>query len=118
LITYWNQAAERIFGHCSTDVLGQTLDIITPTQHQKRHWDGYAKTMQSGQTRYGHSVLRVPALHKDGHTISIAFTITLLHSDAHEITGIAAVIRDETAQFMQIKGLKQRIIELEKNAAT
>ena len=50
--------------------------------------------------------------------ISIAFTITLLHSDAHEITGIAAVIRDETAQFMQIKGLKQRIIELEKNAAT
>ena len=74
--------------------------------------------MQSGQTRYGHSVLRVPALHKDGHTISIAFTITLLHSDANEITGIAALIRDETAQFMQIKDLKQRIIELEKNAAT
>ena len=115
LIIYWNKGAQAIFGYSQSDVMGKTLDLITPKQHQKRHWEGYAKTMQTGVTRYGSSVLRVPANHQDGHSISIAFTVTLLYSDHHDITGIAAIIRDETRQFMENKKLKQRINELEKS---
>ena len=39
-ITVWNPAAERIFGFTAAEALGQTLDLITPERHRRRHWDG------------------------------------------------------------------------------
>jgi hypothetical protein len=53
--------------------------------------------MQTGRTAYGDRTLEVPALHHDGHLMSVAFTVTLLRSaDGERVTGIAAVIRDDT----------------------
>src|SRR3954463_12600457 len=72
-IILWNPACERMFGHTEAEALGQSLDLIIPQRQQQRHWDGYEKTMHSGTTKYGNDVLRVPAVHKDGHTLSIAF---------------------------------------------
>ena len=95
-ITVWNPAAERIFGFTAADALGQSLDLITPERHRRRHWDGYAKTMRTGITRYGAETLRVPAIHKDGHQLSIAFTVGMIRDATDQVTGIVAVIRDET----------------------
>ena len=50
-IQYWNAGAERIFGYPASDALGQSLDIIIPQSLRTRHWEGYAKTMQTGTTR-------------------------------------------------------------------
>lgn len=112
-IVVWNPAAERIFGFTAAEALGQPLDLITPDRHRRRHWDGYAKTMETGVTRYGTKLLKVPALHKDGHALSIAFTVGLLKDEAGTVTGIAAVIRDETERWQDEKQLRQRISELE-----
>jgi PAS domain S-box-containing protein len=116
-IVLWNAAATRIFGFTEADALGQSLDIIIPERQRGRHWDGYAKTMSSGETRYGSSLLRVPALHKDGHTLSIAFTVALLKGPQGEVEGIAAVIRDETSRFQDERALRKRITELEARLA-
>ena len=94
-ITLWNPAAERMFGHTESEALGQSLDIIIPQRQQQRHWDGYHKTMATGITRYGSDVLRVPAVHKDGHTLSIAFTVALLQGPDGQVSAIVAAIRDE-----------------------
>ena len=40
--------------------------------------------MLSGHSRYGTEVLRVPALHKDGRALSIAFTVALVNSPDSE----------------------------------
>jgi PAS domain S-box-containing protein len=116
-ITLWNAAAERMFGFTREDALGQSLDLIIPERLRARHWDGYHKTMETGQTRYGNDVLRVPAVHKDGRALSIAFTVSLLHSPSHELTGIVAVIRDETARFQEDRNLRKRLAELEARVA-
>ena len=58
-------------------------------------------------------LLRVPAIHKDGRALSIAFTVALLYSPERELTGIVAVIRDETARFQEDRNLRKRIAELE-----
>lgn len=113
-ITLWNPAAVRMFGHTESEALGQALDIITPERHQKRHWDGYFKTMQTGITRYGNDVLRVPAMHKDGHTLSIAFTVALMHGLDNKVSNIVAVIRDETARFQEDRALRKQLTELER----
>lgn len=116
-ITLWNPAAVRMFGFSEQEALGQSLDLIIPQRQQQRHWDGYHKTMQTGITRYGNDVLRVPAVHKDGHTLSIAFTVALLHGADKQVSAIVAVIRDETSRFAEERGLKKRITELETQLA-
>ncbi|TCK35053.1 PAS domain S-box-containing protein [Paraburkholderia sp. BL8N3] len=112
-ITLWNPAAERMFGFTEDEALGKSLDIIIPERLRGRHWSGYQKTMDTGVTRYGHDVLRVPAIHKDGRSMSIAFTVALLHAPDKSISGIVAVIRDETERFAEDRNLRKRLAELE-----
>ena len=116
-ITLWNPAAERIFGFTQADALGQSLDLIIPHRQRQRHWDGYHKTMETGITRYGNDVLRVPALRKDGTTLSIAFTVAMLHTPEGKVSAIVAIIRDESARFAEERGLRKRLMELESQAA-
>jgi PAS domain S-box-containing protein len=115
-ITFWNPAAERMFGFTQSEALGKSLDLIIPERLRGRHWDGYHKTMATGETRYGNDVLRVPAVHKDGRSMSIAFTVALLYSPQNELNGIVAVIRDESARFKEDRLLRQRLAELEASA--
>src|ERR1017187_607480 len=114
-IDLWNPAAERLFGFTQAEALGNSLDLIIPERLRERHWAGYGKTMASGETRYGRDVLRVPAAHKDGRVLSIAFTVGLLYGPQREVAGIVAVIRDETTRFAEERNLRKRIAELERN---
>ena len=112
-IRLWNTAAAGMFGYTEEEALGQSLDLIIPERLRKRHWDGYDKTMASGTTRYGNDVLRVPAVHKDGRALSIAFTVAMLFTPAGEVSAIVAIMRDETIRFNEERALKKRVAELE-----
>ena len=113
VIRLWNAAAERLFGFTPAEALGSSLDLIIPERLRERHWAGFAQTMATGQTRYQHDVLRVPAMHKDGRTLSIAFTVGLLLGAQRTVTGLVAVIRDETKRFAEERDLRKRLAELE-----
>jgi PAS domain S-box-containing protein len=79
IIRFWNPGAERIFAHVRDDAIGHSLDLIIPERLRQRHWDGYRRNMETGKSRYGEGdMLSVPALHKNGRTISVEFTITPL----------------------------------------
>ena len=116
-INLWNPSATRMFGFTEAEALGKSLDIIIPQRQQQRHWDGYHKTMETGVTRYGNDVLRVPAVHKDGHSLSIAFTVALLHAADGTISDIVAVVRDESNRFAEDRALRKRLMELEAQIA-
>jgi len=111
-IIVWNPAAERIFGFSADEALGHKLDLIIPERYRVRHWEGYRKAMAAGSTRYASDVLRVPAVHKDGRPLSIAFTVALLSSPDGQIEAVAAIVRDETARWKEEQELRRRLAEL------
>ena len=117
-IVLWNPACERMFGHSAAEVLGRSMDMIIPERLRKRHWDGYHHTMATGVTKYGTDVLRVPAVDKAGRSMSIAFTVAMLHTPDGKVSAIASVIRDETSRFNDDRALRKRLAELEAELAT
>jgi PAS domain S-box-containing protein len=113
-ITFWNGAAAELFGWSSAEAVGQTLDLIIPERLQTRHWDGYRRVMETGETDYAGRLLEVPAVHRDGRRLSVAFTVSLIQPPGHERPdGIAAVIRDDTERFAERRRARDRIAELE-----
>jgi PAS domain S-box-containing protein len=112
-IQLWNSGAETIFGYTSEEAIGKSLDLIVPEKLRERHWKGYNRVMETGESRYGSELLKVPALRKDGNTLSVEFTILLVRNHRNEIIGTAAIIRDVTESWKQEKKLKQKLKSLE-----
>ena len=118
-IRYWNSGAVRLFGHTAEEAVGQSLDLIIPEGLRARHWDGYRETMRTGRTRYGDGqLLSVPAIRKDGKRVSVAFTIVPFVDDKGALTGIAAIMRDVTAQFEETRALRKEITALRERGRT
>lgn len=114
-IRFWNPGAERIFGHASDEAIGRSLDLIIPERLRQRHWDGFRQTMESGHSRYGEGdVLSVPALRKDSKTISVEFTIVPLKTATGTMSGMAAIVRDVTQRFEEMRRLRQKLAEITK----
>jgi PAS domain S-box-containing protein len=113
IIRLWNSGAEAIFGYSAQEALGQSLDIIIPENLRGRHWEGYNKTMATGETKYGKDLLAVPGIRKDGTRISLEFSIVMVKDDEGKLLGPAAVLRDVTARWKKEKELKERLAALE-----
>lgn len=107
-IRLWNAGAERIFGFSQEEALGQPLDIIIPERLRERHWAGYERMMATGQSRYAPGqLLSVPAHTKSGATLSVEFTIAPVLDAEGRVEGLAAILRDVTATFQELKSLRQ-----------
>jgi PAS domain S-box-containing protein len=116
IIRFWNPGAARIFGHAESEALGRSLDLIIPERLRQRHWDGYRATMATGKSRYGEGeLLSVPAVRRDGTTLSVEFTVVPLHDEAGSMAGIVAVMRDVTARFEEVRGLRRKLAEAGKS---
>ena len=110
IIQLWNSGAERIFGYPAGEAVGQSLDLIIPERLRARHWDSYREVMATGQSRYADGdLLSVPGVRKDGQRISLEFTIVPLQDEHGRLTGVAAVMRDVTKRFEEMRALKQKL---------
>jgi PAS domain S-box-containing protein len=109
IIRHWNPGAERIFGHTAAEAVGKSLDLIIQENLRARHWEGYRHVMQTGHSRYGEGdLLAVPGLRKDGTRVSLEFTIATIRNEASETVGVAAILRDVTARFEEMKALRKQ----------
>jgi len=110
IIRFWNAGAERIFGYAAAEAVGQSLDLIIPEKLRARHWHGFRQVMQTGKSRYGAGdLLAVPAQRKDGVRISVEFTIVPMHDTSGQMLGMAAILRDVTQRFNEMKALREQV---------
>ena len=110
VIRFWNTGAERIFGQAAAEAVGRSLDLIVPERLRARHWEGFRQVMRTGKSRYGAGdLLAVPAQRKDGTRISVEFTVVPLRDSAGRMLGMAAILRDVTQRFNEMKALKEQL---------
>lgn len=114
-IVFWNAAAERLFGWSAAEAVGSQLERIVPERLRDRHNAGFHHAMASGETKYGEQLLQVPAVHRDGTPLSIAFTVTLLRGETG-VAGVAAILRDETSRFQERRELLAELASLREAA--
>ena len=113
VIRLWNNGAARVFGYSAAEAAGQSLDLIIPQKLRDRHWKGYRETMATGITRYGDTLLSVPATHRDGRRLSIEFSVALLRDEAGEIVGISAIMREVSERREAERALRAKLAELQ-----
>jgi diguanylate cyclase (GGDEF)-like protein/PAS domain S-box-containing protein len=94
VITTWNAGAEKLFGYSSEEMLGQSFLKLVPEekiQEAKALLDCLKNDMnvQHVETQY---------LHKDGHLIYVAVTLSAIKNDQDEIVEVSEIIRDVTCQ--------------------
>jgi PAS domain S-box-containing protein len=118
VIQYWNSGAEDLFGFSAGEMVGQTMDAIVPENLRPRHWEGYERVVGHGEpSQYGRGqLLKVPALHKDGHRVSIEFTLQVLEGGEGRIA--IAALRDATETFQEMRELRRQLAEAQAAART
>ncbi|MFO7968137.1 MAG: PAS domain S-box protein [Archaeoglobaceae archaeon] len=76
-VSYWNKAAEKIFGYTSEEVRGKEMHmIIAPQRYHESYREGFRKFKDSGE---GHSVgktLEMEAVRKDGTEFPVELSIS------------------------------------------
>src|SRR4051812_5901307 len=65
VIVLWNRGAEMLFGYPAAEALGQSLDLIIPERLRNGHWQGFDRSIETGQTRYADRVMTTRSMHKD-----------------------------------------------------
>jgi PAS domain S-box-containing protein len=117
IIRLWNPGAERIFGHRAGEAVGQSLDLIIPERLRTAHWEGWRRVVETGRSRYGDGdLLSVPAIRKNGERISVEFTIVPLKDESGRMVGMAALMRDVTKRFEEMKALRRQLAAAAKRA--
>jgi PAS domain S-box-containing protein len=92
-ISFWNAAAERIFGYSVGETMGKPLhDLIVPTEAHARFTEAFPSFQASGTGPVIGKMLELTALRKGGEEFPVELSVsaTQLHGQWHAI----GIVRD------------------------
>jgi len=94
-ISYWNKAAEKIFGYTFQEALGKKMHtLIAPQRFHKAHKDSFLKFKQIGQGAVFGKVLELKALKKGGEEFPIELAVSMTKIKGEK--NIIGIVRDIT----------------------
>ena len=112
-ITFWNEAAERMFGYARGEVIGKELhSILAPGRYHEEFQRGFERFRTSGEGPVVERVVEVYAVKKGGEE----FPIELSVSAVKRAGGWCAVgiMRDISERKETERSLSERLEELER----
>ena len=91
-ITFWNAAAERIFGYSAAEALGHAIDLIVPERMRGGHGGGLHRVAGGGKPRLLGKTVELPARHKDSTEFLIELSLSRWEEQGRAAFG--AIVRD------------------------
>src|SRR5207247_1998032 len=92
IITSWNPAAARIFGHTEAEAVGQSILLIVPPDRRHEEEQVLAR-LERGESIDQFETVRVT---KDGRRLDISLTVSPIRDASGRIVGASKVARDIT----------------------
>lgn len=94
IILSWNQAAERLYGYSSEEILGRPLSVLFPADRMGEFDEMIAKLNEGEAMRLEETVRK----HKSGDALIVSVTYSPVRGASGGVTGICAIPRDITEQ--------------------
>jgi PAS domain S-box-containing protein len=109
-VTYFNRAAERLYGWSEEEMIGQTLAEFVVSEDLRERAAEIRSTLREGRSWSGELVVR----RRDGTTFPIHVTNTPVYDDQGKVVGIVGVSTDIT----EMKTVEARLKESEHRYST
>lgn len=118
-ISYWNPAAERTFGHSSSQILGQNLhQLLAPTRFHKDHQQAFPHFVKTGEGAVVGQTVELVGLKKDGSEFPVELSLSSFQKEGYwQAIGIARDITFRKEQELALKVSEERYRELFENAS-
>ncbi len=105
-ILFVNDSVERIFGHTSEKMLGQSLSMIIPEDLRERHRVGMRRYLETGERHLSWAGIEIPALHADGHTFPLEISFGEYNQNGRRF--FIGIARDITRRKRYERALLER----------
>jgi len=102
IVTSWNPAAEKMFGYTDREMLGQSVDRLSPMEALSVEFDAMARIMRGDSVGY----FETSRIKKNGNYFPVSCTMSPLRNAEGQIIGAATIIRDITDIKRQQSALK------------
>ncbi|MBW2096201.1 MAG: PAS domain S-box protein, partial [Deltaproteobacteria bacterium] len=105
-IAFWNEAAERIFGYASEEVIGENLHhLVVPVQYRSLHDKAFPGFRASGRGAAVGKTLELEAIRKGGETfpVEVSLSAAKIEGKWHAI----GIVRDITERKLLERQLTQ-----------
>jgi PAS domain S-box-containing protein len=92
VITSWNPAAERLYGHAAAEVIGQSMTIVMSPGPANA---GAVVLSGTGERVRHHETVRI---RKDGTPVDVAVTVSPILDPGGAVIGVSEITRDITTR--------------------
>jgi len=101
-VTYWNNAAEKIYGWSSQEAIGQNIINLTPTEATEEQYDEIIKEISEGHTWSGEFLIK----RKDGTNFPAYVTDAPILDPEGKLTGVIGISSDITERKLAEEALQ------------
>ncbi len=95
MVTFWNAAAERLFGYSPAEVFGRSLHkLIVPPRFLSAHRESFPRWRETGEGEFIGKTLEMAARRKDGSEFPMELSLSSVRVGGH--WAAIGIIRDTT----------------------
>ena len=103
IVTSWNEAATRIYGYGSDEIVGKSVALLPPADRLDEVTDILTRVKRGERISNQETVRRT----KGGLLVNVSLTASPVYDDAGAIVGVSAIYRDITEQKHTENQLRQ-----------
>ena len=100
-ITSWNVGAEKLYGYSAADIVGRSVQVLTPPDRQ-HELSGLLERLRRGEHLKHHETVRQ---RKDGTLVPVSLTLSPIRDEHGLVVGASSIARDVTDRIQAVAAL-------------